>query len=262
MPRKKFSIIALLDPDPLGLGHYDRGKANGSIPAKHKWNSEERPYCIANEYICSTLGQFIGLPVPPFAITYTDTDQPSRFMFSSLNFNFNGRNLSPVIPENCLSSFPDICAGIIAFDVLIANADRHDENLAVDRMNQPQEISVFDHDCALFGANFGIEPHGTERLKAMNGRLGISAGSVTGGNRHCLLDSVASNDYFEDWAVRIHQITEGFIRRVCNHAQQYGITALESTEAAAFLIQRKWEIAGIMNRRKDEFPGILPWRTI
>ena len=50
-----------------------------------------------------------------------------------------------------LQRLPDVCTGIVLFDVLIANCDRHDDNLVVDNDIAPREIYVYDHDIALFG---------------------------------------------------------------------------------------------------------------
>jgi hypothetical protein len=262
MAKARFGITALLDPDPLGLGHYTGGKVDGAVPAKHKWNTTWSPYLVANEFICGTIGRFLGLPIPPFAITEPPSETPARYMFSTLHFNYEGRDLRPVLPDNCVSSLPEMCARVIVFDVLIGNADRHDHNLAVDRMDEPRDMKVFDHDCALFGANFGNEPIGIERLSALRGRLGISAGPITGGNRHCLLRSIKSAEHFRTWTDQLWELGGNYLRRICSEAQQYGISQQEATAAADFLEDRSKDVAGILNRHKEEFVAVKPWRMI
>src|SRR3990170_1752400 len=60
-----------------------------------------------------------------------------------------------VVPHRCCAALPQICSGILLFDLLVANSDRHVGNLKVDDPDNPLEIDVFDHDRALFGAVAG-----------------------------------------------------------------------------------------------------------
>ncbi len=192
----KYLFTAIVDPDPLGLSQAHKPWVKGYIAARHKWDrSLESPYCIANEAICAELGRYIGLPIPPYAITRTFNNEFSdRDLVSFLDFNWGRRNPSPVEPDYCLQSLPQICAGIVVFDVLIANPDRHDENLAVDRTDTPKDMRVYDHDVALFG---NVAGKGIQRLNEMQSRLGITGSTMTGGNRHVFLDSITTNEHFE-----------------------------------------------------------------
>ena len=258
MAKQHYGITALMDPDPFSFGH-SSDQAVGSVPAQHKWNYAASPYCVANEFICGTIGQFLGLPIPPFAITRPKTSDAPNQIFSSLHFNFEGRDLAPVSPPNCVASLPDICAGVIVFDVLIGNADRHNKNLAVDRLANPSEMQVFDHDGGLFGFNMGTSPHGIERLKFLEGRFGISGSDMTGGSRHCLIDALLDSETLTCWTHRLWQIGYDFIKRTCDRAQQYGLTSEESAAACGFLHYRSRCVSGILNRHRSEFTSVNRW---
>jgi hypothetical protein len=166
MAKRLLRVRAIAKLDSLGLGQaIAAGQVAGELPARHKWNNEASPYCVANEFICTSLGRFIGLPIAPFAITSSD-DFQQKFIFSSISVNYNNRDFSPVIPEHCVQHMLDMCSGLLAFDILIANSDRHDENLVVNNDIHPTEMAIYDHDVALFGSEKGA---GLERLSAMNG---------------------------------------------------------------------------------------------
>ena len=262
MARPRYGITALVDPDPLGWGHYTEGMADGSVPAKHKWNTEASPYCVPNELICGTIGQFLGLPIPAFALTHPSGGKPAPFLFSSLHFNFEGRQLSPVMPSQCVAALAELCAGIVVFDVLIGNADRHDANLAVDRMEKPKEMRVFDHDCALFGANCGGNLVGVARLHALKGRLGVTGSELSSGNRHCLLDAMTDSRPFAPWVYRLWQLNGDFIRRTCAAAVNFGLSNDEAEEAANFIDHRSRSMRSLLNRHSCEFEGIEQWSLI
>lgn len=182
-----------------------------------------------------------------------------RAKFAAVLVDFNGRDYSPVLPEECVSSMPGICTGILLFDVLIANGDRHDENLLVDQMVDPRDIRVIDHDAALFGTNAG---QGIERLKNLRARLGISSGPITGGNRHVFLDHLNTNEYMGQWIDTISWLPHPFITQVCTEAIKLGISKEEADEAAAFLCDRRINLRGILNRHHKQFSQVKPWKTV
>ena len=134
-------------------------------------------------------------------------------MFGSLDFNFDRDQLPPILPEPCWQHLPFECTGVLFFDILIANADRHDENLLVDNGLKPKRMIVFDHDQSLFGGGGSLR--GQERLDAIMTRLGVSGGPVTSGNRHCLLDGANTREYFGEWLKRIGSLPDWFIEDVC-----------------------------------------------
>ena len=135
------------------------------------------PYCVPNEVVCGEIGRFLGLPVPPAGVVYTP--KGDDLFYASLDFNLTGNALPPVNVTKCVSVLPRESAGVLLFDILIANSDRHGRNLSVDFSAKPPRMNIFDHGHALFGKDAG---NGVARLEKLSDRLGVSAGSRT-----CLL---------------------------------------------------------------------------
>ncbi len=213
----------------------DNGKGQGTVMAIHKWCHEISPYSVANEYICGCLGVAIGLPIPPFALTKFQGQKPP-IAFSSLNFNPGGNRLPPVECDILCEKQYRLCVGVIVFDVWIANEDRHNANLAVDKLMDPKELHVFDHDQALFG---GCNCRGIERFDKLKDRLGITGSSITGGNEHCLLNYLIDDQFFDEWIQRVKSVGDWTITEACKRLQGRGLTKKEVFGAVEFLLHRQ-----------------------
>ena len=209
------------------------------------------PYCIANEYIAGRIGAFIGLPVPPCGV-FIDGAAPKKLWFGSLDFNIDAHTLPPVDTAACVRDMPSESTGLLMFDVLIANNDRHPTNFEVD----PPRMSVFDHSHCLFGTTAG---QGAARLATMTGHLAITGAAPTGGTRHCLLDLLDTGDYFGRWVERIKQLPDFFIEDVVNDVRDAGITAAEATAMVTFLKNRRDAIWEIVKANTDEFKAVMAW---
>jgi len=255
-PKPKHHHRAVFFPDKQELsGPNADGRGLGYVQAWHRTSWEASPFCIPNEYICGEIGRFLRLPIPPFSITYGVDD---KYFFTSLNFNFDREEqLPPIEPDVTWNRLQSLCTGVLLFDILIANSDRHDANLAADSVGSPNAISVFDHDQALFGGGFPLK--GIDRLNALTGRLGISNGEVTQGNRHCLLDVANSSESFGEWFKRIESIPDWFIDEVCSEAGQYGLSADEVETVQMFLKHRRNSIEQIIKDSAKQFTLITSW---
>jgi len=112
--KKNFAefIVAPADASSFG-GTYRAGEGFGQTSVYFKRKSPELPYRVANEYICSRLGQFIGLPVPPHGF---DADW-SNASIASLSWILIPResSLFPINPAACVLSDPRLCTGILLF---------------------------------------------------------------------------------------------------------------------------------------------------
>ena len=192
-----------------------------------KENSDESPYLLANEWICGSLGQYLRLPIPPFGFVKSAS---SKVMFISFRFRSKYSIPPDAMYERCFQRLPHLCTGILLFDILVANSDRHAGNLKVDDLFAPSEIEVFDHDRAFFGV---FKDDGVKRLQELDNRLGVTGGPVTLGNRHCFLDEINTVDHLNYWLERIHVMADIFIRDVCDEAP--GITQDEQTMGYQFL---------------------------
>jgi hypothetical protein len=257
----KYFYRAFWKPDQLDAlkhlaGGPDKyGQGLGYAQVWHKSDSQASPYCVANEFICGRLCSFLGLPIPPFAITAMPTEQ--KVLFSSLDFNFNRAKLPPVIPSICVEKLPKLCAGVLTFDILIANEDRHDQNLHVDDQANPKFMHVYDHDQALFG---GSVTKGSKRLADLKNRLGITGGTTTGGNRHIFLDEVKDSALLDPWIRRITLVPDWLIDDTVEQAADgLGISAAEALDAADFLKYRKGRIGTLIDANRSEFSAITDW---
>ncbi len=116
------------------------------LSAVAKENVANAPYCIPNELICGELGRFLRLPVPPAGIV---TQAGGSAMVASLDFNLTGNSLPPVNVNQCVRMLPTLSAGLLLFDIWIANCDRHEANFSLDTGTTPPQMSIFDHSHAL-----------------------------------------------------------------------------------------------------------------
>lgn len=224
-----------------------------SVRAVLKYNDKaDAPYCVPNELICGQIGHFLGLPFPPGGII-EDPKDLTRPGFISLNFNPSGDEFPPVEPSECVNRLPDLSAGLLLFDILVANNDRNKKNISVDWSISPPRMYAFDHGHALFGA---IPDGGQERLNEMRDRLGVSEGMRIQGLGHCLLKYIDTDQHFEKWLKWISLLPDFLIEDLCREAMSYGINQAEAESAIDFLKYRREHLAVIIRNNKGEFRGI------
>jgi hypothetical protein len=148
-----------------------RGGMNAAVDAEIRGiakTNDESEFTIANELICARIGQTIGLPVPSGVVA---EDAAKRVYYLSLDVSFEGKALPPVIPAEFAKEEPWLAAGVVVFDVFIANGDRNPGNLSRDPAFTVPRVSVFDHGHALLGTG---HPTGLERLGAAKDVLGCA----------------------------------------------------------------------------------------
>ena len=238
----------------LGIGV--AGSIHLRIDAVGKENGTNAPYCIPNELICAQLATHLRLPVPPSALVKSTSVAP---MFASLNFNMSGNSLPPADPARCYSLSPIYSTGLLLFDILVANSDRHAGNLAIDAASKPPQLHIFDHSHALLG---NAQDRGVDRLHAMTDRLAVTGGLFTGGNRHCLLDVVDSDRHFPLWIDRITKLPDFQIEEACIDARPLGLSAPETDACERFLKRRRDEYAKLINDNRSEFSAIATWNLV
>ena len=234
------------------------GSMQATISAVAKCNGPSAPYCLPNEMICAEIGRFIRLPVPPCGIIYAPSATVKTW-FATLDFNLAGNRLPPVDPLRCVKELPELSAGLLLFDILVGNCDRHGHNFAVDFAAASPRMSVFDHSHALFGPDAG---GAAARFADLSDRLAISGASKTRGNRHCLLDVIASDAHFGNWFGRISSIPDFLIADLCRDAQELGATLVEANLAADFLKYRRDNLQKIVTDHRGEFRAIRQWSLI
>lgn len=117
-------------------------------------------------------------------------------------------------------------------------------------------MNIFDHSHALFGFEQG---KGVARLTAIRDRLALAEGQPTPGNRHCLLDVIQTDDYFDERRRRIQSIPDFFLEAICRDAIGLGIDPPEAEVAIEFLCYRRDHLLDIIEKDQAEFRAIREW---
>lgn len=241
-----YSLSKIVKPvgDGVSGAYYLEVSAIGKHSLMNRW-------LVASEYICARLGGYIGLPIPPCAILET-RGTAAHPWFGSLSFSLTGQTLPPVDPSECVSDFLDISTGTVLFDIWIANSDRHNGNLSIDKTKTKHRFNVFDHSHALFGSE------GTQRTSRLMNKFGIDELAETNGaNRHCLLDVLPSDSYFESWIHRIERTPSWLIDRVCQDTVDVGLLASgDAKSARIFISHRANELRRMVEQNKHEFKSM------
>ena len=227
-----------------------------SVNAVAKTNGSTAPYCVPNEIVCGELGRLLGLSVPPGGVVYSPQSN-NRLFYASLDFNLTGNTLPPVNTTKCVKLLPRESSGLLIFDILIGNCDRHNKNISVDFSKKPPTMNIFDHGHALFGKD---ADQGVARLEQLRNRLAISGGACTLGNRHCMLDQIDTDEHFGYWLDRIRKIPDFFVEDLCDELTGLNCTEKEAAAALSFLKHRRGNLEHIIEENKDAFTRIQTWR--
>jgi hypothetical protein len=227
----------------VGLGA--TGAQYVNVSAVGKTNSANAPYVVANELVCSQLGHILKLPVPPGFVIVNESGQPH---FASLDFNLTGDTLPPIIPDRFVAAFREQIGSILAFDIFIANDDRHARNLAADYSTNPPRYILFDHSHALLGGN----QNGIPKLDAASAALAL-------GN-HVLAGHIENDELFDSMLARIEQMPDYFIEETVSGAEDYGLDGATAERLRNFLGDRRSHVRQLILDNKGAFPGIKQWR--
>jgi hypothetical protein len=220
-----------------------------------KVTSASVPYCVANEYVCGRIGALLGLPIPPGGVIQPQTDEQGA-AWVTLNFSPKNEPLPPIDPATVVAAVPDLSAGVIVFDLLIANTDRHTGNLAL--LPSKKRLDVFDHSHALMGARQGRVQQRLGELRSATGLSGAAVDDI-GSNRHCLIDHVTDAPALLGWAEELQSIvSDRFLNRICAEAASLGVGATpeEMMRVEEFLRERRGNAKRLLYEHRDEFTAI------
>lgn len=253
MPRQalpKHHHRAVFYDDPGDESRPSGDKGVGYTKCLHKKPWEESRYLIPNEVICAEFGKLIGLPIPPYAVTYSID---GTMWFSSLYFNFDEEELPDVLPDCFWEHLRKWHSGVVVFDIFVMNADRHDENIAVDNPTRPTAFRLFDHDQSLLGGATH-KALGVSRLVANRDMLGIS--EPTGGMRNDFIDEMTDSRSMSPWIMRIKDLKDWMIDNCVDAGARYGLSNEESTALKDFLKVRRDRLTDIIMGGAVFFSGI------
>jgi hypothetical protein len=171
--------------------------------------------------------------------------------FSSLSYLKEGENLPAIIPSVVYADLPDVCSGVVLFDLWVANCDRHDKNLSFDPNVTPKRLNVFDHSHALFG----IE--GPARLTRLQDKFTLTEAAESGANRHCLVDQLTDAWGFQRWHSRIVGLPNFQIVDACKNAQSLGlIDDADGRLLLEFLLRRRRILRDLIQDNWRAFPAM------
>lgn len=238
------------------LGKPERGGMNAAVEAcigGVAKSNDECEFTIANEVIAARIGQTLGLPVPAGVIA---EDPAKTLRYLSLDVSLEGKQLPPILTADFCRQEPRLAAGVVVFDVLIANGDRNATNLSSDPAFKPPRVSVFDHGHALFGTN---PPIGRERLQLAADRLGCVDDDANIACSSVLLAQSLDCGELERWVERVHRIPSFVYDDICN--QVASISALNVTpdmahELASWLATRAARLGDLIWQNQNVFPEV------
>lgn len=132
--------------------------------------------------------------------------------------------------------------GIILFDALMMNADRHDENIAHDATSN--KVQIFDHSHAFVQDGGDI----SDFLAGNADNIHIHA--------HCLAQEITEHDGREFWLDRIRQIPDYFIEEAIEAATTVGLPPDRKTECVDFFKRRRTVLDRIVGDSMGHFPQL------
>ena len=209
------------------------GVAKKSTPAT--------PYIVGNELVCNGIARALLLPCPPGALM----DLNAEPYFFSLDFNLAGQALPPANVQAVVNEQPRLCWGIIAFDVLVLNNDRHNGNFSYD--TQTKALQIFDHSHALLAPN-GDNGNVSQRLAGNANGLGIGG--------HSLAPEIDTFDGMKSWTARIAGLPNYLIEGLVEEACTVGFPAANRQEITDFLKSRRDNIEGLITANTASFPKL------
>lgn len=197
-----------------------------------------QPFIVANELVCSAIARLLLLPCPPGALMQKNGDT----YFFSLDFNIAGQSLPPISAPDVVAKFPRLCWGIIVFDALVMNGDRHPGNIAFDMTTN--QIQIFDHSHAFLTPNGAIEHNLTARENS----------PAIGG--HCLASEINTDDGMEDWLARVKLIPDYFIEGAVRAGCECGIPSDKEKFISDFMKKRRDNLETLVKSNLNSFPKL------
>lgn len=163
--------------------------------------------------------------------------------YFSLDFNLAGHALPPADPATVVATFPRLSWGVILFDSLVMNFDRHEENIA--HAVPSRQLQIFDHSHAFLHAGAQDIP---SMLASYDSHLCIGG--------HCLAQEIVDLDGWDIWVSRIEQIPDFFIEGIIEAVVPVGLPDAHKHDCIHFVKKRRSELRSIVKAHQNEFPKL------
>jgi hypothetical protein len=242
--------------DPVGAGASNTVFAQ--LGGYAKVPTAGAPFVVINEFVASRLGAAAGLPVPPGCLIGNHASGDVAWV--TLSYLPSHRMVPPVDPAVVATGFPALAAGVVVFDFVIGNTDRHNGNLALVSgpvlssagPSQQERLEVFDHSHAV--VNNGIH----NGVVSASGYLSANKDQfIISGN--CLLAHITSLDNLMAWGRRVRSLLpDDVIDEVCAEAAMItgSFTASDAAALGDFLKTRRDTVEDVLRKHAASFPAV------
>lgn len=212
-----------------------------------KGNTDEYPYCVANEKIASELGRVIGLRIPE-VLLYRDAGEWLAF-----SHFIRQTESGETVPEGTAAEIaaffersPEQLHGMICFDLFLCNNDRKTDNLVI---GEDKKVWFIDHANALFYRPTGGIPAGIPRLRSVRSELRAMFDKP-----HRFMEAMSSWEHINTWCERISRIPSHFTQSVIENLPEGILSEEERGFLFEFLEERKNGMRAIIEGNQSLFP--------
>lgn len=208
-----------------------------------KKSTPASPFIVGNELFCSMIARVALLPCPPGALL----ENEGETYFCSLDFNTAGAALPPIIPPNLVAAQPELSWGVLLFDVLVMNSDRHAMNIS--HNTATGAVTIFDHSHAFMTPAADVD----QRLAQTAGHLAIGG--------HCLAGAITTWQGFDMWVARLRAIPDYYLEGAIDAACSAGLPPAKKAAIVTHMKQRRDHLPDIVTNNAGSFPN-LPARPV
>lgn len=218
-----------------------RGSTGASLctlTAVVKFDCEETPHAVYNEFVAQKLGHILNVPVAAGVLTMVGHGPA----FASLHAGAPGVPLPDVGPDRydkAAAVYQDEVAALVVFDLWIGNDDRGGNFKASLSSEHFRLFAGFDHATALLG----IDENPEERIHLLASPEPVVA-------MHPFFNRRAHAHDIEKWLSRIEAISDEQIRECCEFGTLFRAVAVTWQESLAdALIARRSHLRAIVNAK-------------
>lgn len=235
-----FDFMSIDDPEDQGTYETWWGQAYVHV----KVHNEAKPYMLANELIAARLAAALGLPVLPGEVA---RDFNGKDCWVTPRVSESGNVSPPPATEAQITAeFPNVVAGMLAFDSWIHNVDRTADNVMFDpRLG----IWLIDHENSL------AEPDG----RAFNSAKAADAARMPL-SWHGFSSTPIDSDALHFWRSRIEILSRHVIERPLEEASQRGLlTKQQTTWILSYLLERRSQLRRLIpeTQRAPKSPPLV-----
>lgn len=209
-----------------------------------------KPYTLVSEWLCADIAGRLGLPIPWVrSIVYN-----GRVLFG-MEWRSGAIGYEPGIEQRLTN--PETIAGMLAFDVLICNQDRHGQNMLFQRPSENADryqLILIDHSHALIGdmqsyASLENLLRNTYNPDPLPFLMSPPEG---------LLRQIKSWSDFDTWLERIEAITESELDDcVARMPSEWRPPAAETAQLIQLLVSRKDMVRTLLRNAVGQFPNLM-----